>query len=440
MGIIRSSAAIIVATVTLLIAWGSAIVSANTIKIWLPEPPSYAQLEQVIRSEIAPRFEAETGTRVEIATLSYNQAWRQLMTGSGPDVVFTQGDLGLFMGQEGFLAPLNRYIDSWEGRHAVPPELLRPQFQMGTIFGLPLLIGLDGVIVYNKEVFADSGLDPEYPLETWADLEEAVMRTTRLDGDWIRPGIDMASWNAESVFRVFLYQAGGRMWSEDHKHLEFHSDQGVQAAKQIAKLYQKAFPIRGVRAVDQATPLAFRVAEGNIAMAFGGMDLANRTVYHSRNYDTSHLGMFVARKDSSTNPVANALSPGIAISSFSTNPTEAWRFIEWLYRPDNIVAFHNRLGWVVPRTDVSLSAYDENPLFPSIHQYLMYAVASPTLPPELATRAQIFYRADGSDTADLRRDLMSVYLGDLEADFVLRHYGVMWQERLDQAWEDLLRI
>src|SRR5690606_15535011 len=137
--------------------------AARTIQLWLPEPPSSQLFATVVKEEFVPRFEAESGLDVEVTSLTYNQAWNRLRRQQGPDVIFTLGDLGLFMGREGSLMPLERYMQSWDSRRAVPRALLRPQRQAGAICGLPLLIHVEGVFVYNKEVFANVGLGPEQP-------------------------------------------------------------------------------------------------------------------------------------------------------------------------------------------------------------------------------------------------------------------------------------
>jgi len=77
------------------------------------------------------------------------------------------------------------------------------------IYGIPAIAAVSG-LMYRKDLFAASGLDPERPPATWEELLDYARRLTLPDKGQkglILPGSQGASWR----FANFAWQAGGRM-------------------------------------------------------------------------------------------------------------------------------------------------------------------------------------------------------------------------------------
>lgn len=103
----------------------------------------------------------------------------------------------------------------------------------GGVFGVPITTDVRGMY-WNREQFADAGLDPDTPPETWDDLLEAAAAVQdppetygavylAVGGRWV----------------VNLFAAGGHVLSTDGTQPRFHEPPGVEAATFIDELYNE---------------------------------------------------------------------------------------------------------------------------------------------------------------------------------------------------------
>ncbi|MFG6445872.1 ABC transporter substrate-binding protein [Microbacterium sp. P07] len=86
--------------------------------------------------------------------------------------------------------------------------------------------------MYNKTLFAEAGLDPESPPETWDELMETGRTILEKTG---KPGYDLftqAGDSGEGVtwnYQVNLWQAGGEFLTDDNSAAAFNTPEGAQA-------------------------------------------------------------------------------------------------------------------------------------------------------------------------------------------------------------------
>ena len=105
----------------------------------------------------------------------------------------------------------------------------------GTIGGTQVSVPVSAnnlAYMYNKDVFAEAGLDPEKAPTTWEELMSMGKTVLEKTG---KPGYDLytqAGDNGEGLtwnFQVNLWQAGGEFLTEDNSAAAFNTPEGAKA-------------------------------------------------------------------------------------------------------------------------------------------------------------------------------------------------------------------
>lgn len=385
-----------------------------------------------LHEEVFPRFEAMTGIKVIHNDFGWDGTEEKVtvsaLAGVGPDVLATQGDLGINWGRAGWMIPLNRYYEQWSDRDALIPGLIRPDAETGDIYALPLYVDLRGT-AYNKRLFREAGLPPQAPDGSWEELEETARKLTRItNGELTQVGLwehwDDQWWGTLQTFALYLFQYGENLYSEDFRRITYHGDKGVETAEMIARLFQLANPPHAERVIHDS---GGGFLAGEVAMTHGGSWIANMVATADDPW-VEDLGFFVGRRSAEYEPVALSFANGIGISAFTKDPDAAWQFIEFIMSEEISPMWHAKASTISPRYDL----IDENMrLQPELAEWYMgsrYAQIWPEYPPQLAPEF---------DWGMLTFGLHEIYRGDVDARTKLTEIGTAWQAKLDEAWQRL---
>jgi len=150
--------------------------------------------------------------------------------------------------EQGFVLPMDEYLDTWPGAAEVPKQLW------------PVVTGGDGkrygaiydwptnYLIYRRDLFREAGLDPNKPPRNWDELFEYARRLSRPDmivETSINPGAKAGRWglflpfNGTYVFSNFIWQAGGeivRKRPDGRWEAVFDSPAGVAALEFFKKM------------------------------------------------------------------------------------------------------------------------------------------------------------------------------------------------------------
>lgn len=108
-----------------------------------------------------------------------------LQSGKGADII---GMDGIWVGEfaeAGYIKPLadvgGKAVDDWDGWAQIPDAVQNALSFDGDRYGVPQ--GADGrVLYYNKDLFAQAGLDEDWAPESWDDILDASRDLKKLDG------------------------------------------------------------------------------------------------------------------------------------------------------------------------------------------------------------------------------------------------------------------
>lgn len=263
------------------------------------------------------------------------------------------------------IIPLDDYLAQYPGYlDAFFPAFLDNSTFEGQIWGIPFQRSTP-VLYWNKEAFAEAGLDPETPPRDWRELTEfAEKLTVREGGEVKRWGVTISGgWN-DWLFEGFVRQTGGQLIDFHAREIKFDSPEAVEALEFWVELMQER-KVGPPHSTWASTPPDF--VGGRTAM-----------LYHS-------TGIMTFLKTSAAFPFGAAFMPanttyGAAVGGgnffiFKDIPQEnkdaAFTFIHWITSPERAGSWSAASGYVAVRRD----AYDTPELQAVTTQHPEYLVA-----------------------------------------------------------------
>lgn len=150
-----------------------------------------------------------------------------------------------------------------------PNALLSAQYN-GKTYGLPW-IAQPVVMYYNRTMFDEAGL--EYPDGTWdwdKFLEVAKKLTQDVDNDGRIDKYGYIQTNGWPPLEMWVWQNGGRVFSEDGKKILLDSPEAVEAIQFMADLVNKHKVSPDASTIEQMGNIGDFFRSGRIGMFFGG--------------------------------------------------------------------------------------------------------------------------------------------------------------------------
>lgn len=160
--------------------------------------------------------------------------------GEQPDAYFTAyPDMETYI-QQGIAADITDMWNSHPDKDNFLPSSLNAATVDGKIYGIPSEMYVTG-LMYNKQIFADAGIDPAVALKDWESFGEAAQKLTdpaKNQYGYAILGMDWADW----FFEYYVWQAGGDLTekqADGTAKLTFTSDATVQALQYYKDLKWK---------------------------------------------------------------------------------------------------------------------------------------------------------------------------------------------------------
>ncbi len=193
------------------------------------------------------QFEAENpDIKVELQLVPQGQAFYDKLVvmvtaGAVPDVAMVDNNGGLYYqaAVEGILLPLDQLIarDRLRVSDYVPSAFNSVQVN-NVVYGLPAVISGPHMLYYKKDAFAEAGLSPDYPPNSWEDLTRITLKTTLRTADRItRVGIDTRGLNHYISFMT----NGCQYLSADWTRVNIGSRNFYEVAEYHAGLTESAY-------------------------------------------------------------------------------------------------------------------------------------------------------------------------------------------------------
>ncbi|HNT35070.1 MAG TPA: ABC transporter substrate-binding protein [bacterium] len=266
-------------------------------------------------------------------TLSSNQKlFLSIAGGVPPDVTFVDGPQVAEWACRGALEPLDDYIaqagiepdDFWE------PCWKQTVFD-GQVYALTLVADPNFGFFWNKEVFRDSGLDPESPPKTLEEMDQMAAQITRSESARLTR-IGLIPWsvygNANSIF-TWGWAFGGEFYDPETNKISADHPKVVEALEWMVS-YAKQYDIRKISSLAAG----FGSAEQN-PFYTGRLGMQPMVVYMLRDIDRYRPDLdygitILPQPDGGEYNCSWVGGWCLAIPRGAQNPRGAFELIRWL--------------------------------------------------------------------------------------------------------------
>lgn len=330
--------------------------------------------------EMIEGFEAENpDIDIEYQECPYGDDFEtKLNTGfassTAPDIInFTMASMGTRV-PLGQYESLDKYVDVWEGKD----DFMENALKLGTIndslYGLPVFAD-PRVLIYNKEMFEEAGLNSENPPSNWDELLAAHEKLVKKDGDSVVQtgmGIPTSGSNMHQWFSIFAEENGVKnLVDEDDNSILINTPEAVEAAEYMLKLKEL-----GVVQWDSTNSDQNPFSTGLAAMTFGS----------DQDFQTWNSGA-LKDKIAMASPLKNkkqATFCGMGflfMSGETEHKEEVWRFMEYISSPENMWKRYEELGSAPLRESLKDKFIAENPeINQVIYESISCGNGSPKVP------------------------------------------------------------
>jgi len=288
------------------------------------------------------RFEGESGLKVVASVYGTNMDPQKLMCGiaggSPPDVIYQDRfAVGGWAARDAFL-PLDPYLakSSVIRKEDFYPAAWDEACYKGKVYAIP--IGTDDrALYYNRDHLKAAGLVDEHgeakPPQTWDQLKADALKLSQHDPDKSIRRLGFIPNFGNSWLYFYGWQNGGAFMSEDRTKVTLNEPRIAEALQFMVDTYDA---LGGVEQVDKFSS-GFEAGEhdpfgiGKISMVItGSWHLDNLATY----FTNMNFGVAPAPVPKGKPFITWCGGFAWAIPSGAKHPDEAWRFIEFVSRPD----------------------------------------------------------------------------------------------------------
>ncbi|NLJ69451.1 MAG: ABC transporter substrate-binding protein [Firmicutes bacterium] len=452
MNLRRKTAALFLVILTVLALSTAALAKKQPVVVWglnVYDPGTAAMVEKFNATNEKYEIIAEVPVGAAGQTLeSMVKLMTAIASGTGPDVTTMDRFVVAGWALRGTLTPLNDLIErdgfdigqymSW----AVEEVTLGDKY-----YGLPH--NADSRAFYwNKDHFAEAGLDPDTPPATWDEFVDYALKLTKRDarGRLLRVGTysSTSSWHYIHTFGL-----GGQFLSDDGRTALLNAPETVRGIEMIVDLIDK---LGGVEELGTYTEGFAGYAEDSpsnpflmedVSMMLGQSPLVGTIARYKPELNFG-IG-FHPVLDPEVGPVTYGGGWAWVIPQGAKNLEGAWEVIKWLTTEGHVVRaegdyeYNQSMGRpYVPRETTNIAV--DTMLFEKYGSMLEHEHLRKALDVVLELYGKIRMRFLSPEGQLIRAQLSSAYEGALyhrgTAQELLDSANAVVQEALDKFWKD----
>jgi multiple sugar transport system substrate-binding protein len=291
--------------------------------------------------EIADAWTAESGVKVTINVVDWDNYWTLLEAGASggqmPDVFWMHSNTAQMYMENDLLLKLDDYIAADDAIDLANyyDGIVNLYSSNGSQYALPK--DHDTIaLLYNKAIFEKYGVDTPTDDWTWEDVQAAAAAITEAgaaDGVY---GYAINTSNNQDGWYNIIYDYGAQVITDDHKGTTIGSDEGKAAMEQMRKILEVAAPQTTV--AETGTDSLF--LSGLTAMITQGSWMINN--FYKGEHSADYAWAMLPYADVNGNGVCdegerysayNGL--GWAASYNTADPQAAYDLISWFCNEEN---------------------------------------------------------------------------------------------------------
>lgn len=277
-------------------------------------------------AEAAKSFTEETGIQVNVTEPSdmSDDLAMALASGDTPDIASFDCVLTPYYASIGALKDITDEFEALEYKDTFSGGLKDLSTYEGRQYAVPFAPDLS-VLLYNKDVFEECGLDPEAPPKTWDELVQAAEACTTEDRygyvvSAVDPGVLMFT------FGPYIWNNGGEFTTEDGSESLLDSPEAIEALQFMTDMiYKYKVTPESTTSYDwTAAADAFKAQKA--AMVVLGSAAVGDIVNGAYDFNA---GCALIPSADGTNYASFSGGDSMAILANTDMPDEAWQFIQY---------------------------------------------------------------------------------------------------------------
>ena len=291
------------------------------------------------------KFTEETGIIVGFLPIrDHARMIASMSAGNPPDLLMTwdANAVGSW-GFEGVLRDLGPYIEGTGfDMDALHPMGVKAGNLMGIRqIGLPLTNYITSGFWWNKDAFQAAGLDPENPPETWEETWETAEKITVLeDGAIMKWGYGILS-GQDRHPATMCYCFGGSIYSDDLRQVTPDDEANIEALTWMRQFYEK-YGADEIRRWQESVNMGADAPTnpfytGDLSMVVNGEWIPSfvERLQGDMEVNVGVTYMPYPASKPAVKGTMTANSNPLVIPTDAKNPDAAFKFIEFISRPEN---------------------------------------------------------------------------------------------------------
>jgi len=222
---------------------------------------------------------------------------------------------------QGLLTPLDDFLthDPEFNFETICSRVLNAsRFADGRFYSIPTAV-MPHVLIWNKDIFARAGIDPDRPPETWSEFHEYAQKLVQFDSRGMATQLGVFEGPANWIFRALRAPADQHVVSLDGTRSRFN-ESWVRESDAFTGTFDELYG----GAAKLPSGVTFNVQSGNVGMQIG--NLASLNEYSEQGIDFG-FGKLPRPDDIDEHVVPTLLWMYVGIPRGSQNPEGGWKFI-----------------------------------------------------------------------------------------------------------------
>ncbi|MDN5346023.1 MAG: putative chitobiose transport system substrate-binding protein [Petrotoga sp.] len=325
---------------------GSLVLSAEsvTVEFWTL---SLSTFSDYINSVIGTFEAANPNIKINWVDVPSDAFQQKLVasiaSGNPPDLVNMMTQQTIDFAAQDALSPLDEFVTEVD-KYVYLPNYWEATVIDGKSYAIPWYLSPQ-ILLYNKQIFEEAGLNPNVPPKTWSEIIEysrIIKEKTGLYG--YQPNIEAY---------IDLPEEGVSLISADGKKAIVNTPEAIARLKQYQLAFKEALMPQDLGGYQAGTQ---KYAGGRIAMFPVGITMVKHVQINSPSiFEVSDVTSFPLGKGKKI----PARAWNVAVPYNAKNKAEAVKFGLWLTSPYWQMEFA-KIATVVPATKISL---EEDPWF-----------------------------------------------------------------------------
>lgn len=346
----RKFLCLVVVALALLSVSATLAQDAVTLTLWSRDS------NQAFVRELVDAWNADHANQIEVTIIPASEFVARVGTGAAAGEVPDLLPIDLIyvpqFAKAGQLTEISEIAGGFEFFDQLSPSHIRLGMYEDGLYSVPF--SAEGsVLLYNKGLFTQAGLDPEKPPTTWDEIYEAAKAITALGNGnygYYFSG-NCAGCNA-FTYLPLIWASGGDVLSEDGLTATVDTPEVKAALEFYKKMWDEGLIPPGAQA-DTGTDFFNAFAQGNIGMVGSGA-FSNSLL--KKDYPDIDFGItFLPGMEGGVSSFAGGDS--IAIPAGAANVEAAWEFIAWTFSEEVQVEMYAKSGQMPVRIDLSNNKY-----------------------------------------------------------------------------------